>query len=135
MYHYIRNLRNTRYPDIKGLDVELFEEQILYFKKNYNIISLKELLECLDNKKELPQSAVLLTFDDGYKDHYTYAFPILMKYDLTGVFYIPTKSFKEKKVLDVNKIHFILASQLNKEEIVKDIFKLLYANREKYKLK
>ena len=135
MYHYIRNLKDTRYPGIKGLDVELFEEQILYLRKNYNIISLEEVLECLNNKKEFPENAALLTFDDGYKDHYTYAFPILMKYDLTGVFYIPTKSFKEKKVLDVNKIHFILASQLNQEEIVKDLFQLLDANREKYKLK
>lgn len=135
MYHYIRNLKDTRYPGIKGLDVELFEEQILYLKKNYSIISLEELIVCLNNKKVLPQNAALLTFDDGYKDHYTYAFPILMKYNLTGVFYIPTKSFKEKKVLDVNKIHFILASQLKPKELVQDLFGLLDVNREKYKLK
>ncbi|MDR3258501.1 MAG: polysaccharide deacetylase family protein, partial [Fusobacteriaceae bacterium] len=132
MYHYVRNLKDSRFPEIKGLDISLFEEQIKYLIKHYNIVSIDQVIENLDNKKCLPNNPVILTFDDGYKDHYTYVFPILIKYNIKGCFYIPAKCFKEKKVLDVNKIHFILASEEDKRKIIKDIFELLDKNREKY---
>lgn len=134
MYHYVRNLKNTRYPEIKGLDVKLFEEQIIYLKRNYNIVSIDDVLSSIKNKSSLPEKAVLLTFDDAYKDHYTYVFPIMIKYNIKGAFYIPTKSFKEKSILDVNKIHFILANTKNIQDIIDDIYILLDVNREKYKL-
>ena len=38
MYHYVRDLKNSKYPALKGLDVQLFEEQILYLKKYYHVI-------------------------------------------------------------------------------------------------
>ena len=40
MYHYVRDLKHNRYPDIKGLDVKLFKEQIVFLRKNYNIITM-----------------------------------------------------------------------------------------------
>ena len=46
MYHYVRDLRNSRYPDIKGLDIDLFKEQVDYMRKNYNIITT-----CFNNYK------------------------------------------------------------------------------------
>lgn len=134
MYHYVRNLNESRYPEIKGLDVKLFEEQLLYLKKNYNIISMEEVLEYYKTQKELPSKAVLLTFDDGYKDHYTYVLPVLMKLNIKGCFYIPTKSFKKKEVLDVNKIHFILASEKDKDKIIQEIFRELSKYRDEYNL-
>ena len=44
MYHYVRELKHTRYPEIKGLDLNLFRQQIEFFKANYNIISTEQLL-------------------------------------------------------------------------------------------
>lgn len=135
MYHYVRNLNESRYPEIKGLDIKLFEEQLVYLQKNYNIVSMEEVLEFYSKGKNLPPKACLLTFDDGYKDHYTYVFPLLMKMNIKGCFYIPAKSFEQKKVLDVNKIHFILASEEDKGKIVYKIFKELDKYREEYNLK
>ncbi len=40
MYHYISDLANSRYPNMKGLDVRLFKQQIDFHKNNYNIISM-----------------------------------------------------------------------------------------------
>ena len=71
---------------------------------------------------------MLLTFDDGYIDNYTVALPLLKKYGFQGSFFIPAKTFCENKMLDVNKIHFILASVLansNIGNLVKDIMKLV----------
>lgn len=70
----------------------------------------------------------MLTFDDGYIDNFTVAFPLLNKYGLQGSFFIPGKTFSENKVLDVNKIHFILASQ-SVETVKKDLMKKLDESR------
>jgi len=82
-------------------------------------------------EKELPEKAILLTFDDGYKDHYTYVLPVLLENNIQGSFYIPTKCFQDKKVLDVNKIHFILESCIGEEEkILKEIENYLEKNKD-----
>lgn len=125
MYHYVRDLKHTRYPEIKGLDLNLFYEQIAYLEKNYNIIKMEELIEAIDNDTELPPNACLLTFDDGYIDHYTNVFPFLERKKLQGSFFVPVKTVTENSVLDVNKIHFILAATPNKDLIIQQIFQQL----------
>ena len=133
MYHYVRDLKNSRYPNIKGLDIEKFKKQIKFFKENYNFVRIEDLIEYYKNskEKELPEKAILLTFDDGYKDHYTYVLPVLLENNIQGSFYIPTKCFQDKKVLDVNKIHFILECCIDEEEkILKEIEEYLKKNKD-----
>ena len=77
MYHYVRGIRDSRYPGIRGLENDLFVEQIRYLMKNYNIIKMEDVIESLGSKRKLPDKAVLLTFDDGYLDHYINVYPIL----------------------------------------------------------
>lgn len=45
MYHYTRDLKNSRYPDIKGLDSSLFREQILFMKEHFHIVTMEEVME------------------------------------------------------------------------------------------
>lgn len=111
MYHYVRQIQNGRYSNIKGLEISDFEEQIKFLVKNFNIIKMEDLIEFNIKKTNdgvLPENACLLTFDDGYIDHYTNVFPILTKYNLQGSFFIPARILDEKYILDVNKIHYIL---------------------------
>jgi peptidoglycan/xylan/chitin deacetylase (PgdA/CDA1 family) len=135
MYHYVRDIINSNYPSIQGLETQLFIEQIKYLKKNYNIITIEDLMDSFENKTKLKPKSVLLTFDDGYSDHYNNVFPILRKYNIQGSFYVPAKAVKEHKVLDVNKIHFLLASVNNKKVIVEDLKILLSEYKEEYNLK
>lgn len=109
MYHYVRDLQNTRYPAIKGLDIRLFREQLKYFKKHYNFITAAQLIEAYENGTELPPKSLLLTFDDAYLDHYTCAFPLLDEYKAQGLFFVPVKAIMNHEVLIVNKIHHVLA--------------------------
>lgn len=110
MYHYVRDLKNSRYPNIKGCDIRDFKEQISYFKKHYNFVTVDDVLRAYYENAVLPEHSILLTFDDAYKDHFEYAFPILEHEHIQGAFYPPVKAVTEHIVLDVNKIHFILAS-------------------------
>lgn len=109
MYHYTRDLKHSRYPQIKGLDVALFREQIEYLKSNFQIVTMEEVIAACSGEAELPEKAMLLTFDDGYIDNYMFAFPILEEFGIQGSFFIPGKTFASHQLLDVNKIHYILA--------------------------
>ena len=122
MYHYTRDLKHSRYPEIKGLDVNLFREQIAFMKSNFNIVTMEQVLEAISTKDKLPEKALLLTFDDGYADNYNVAMPILEEYGVQGSFFIPGKTFTTHQLLDVNKIHYVLASA-NIYNLVEDLKK------------
>lgn len=106
MYHYVRKLRESRYPGIRGLELQAFREQISFLKQNgFSFAALDDIVQ----GRTLPEESVLMTFDDGYIDHYMNVFPILEQNGIQGLFSMPGKIIRERKVLDVNKIHFILA--------------------------
>ena len=134
MYHYVRDLGNSRYPNIKGLDISLFEEQINFFRKYHNIITIEEVIYSIDSGITIPDKSILLTFDDGYLDHYNNVFPILDKYKIQGSFYVASKAITEHTVLDINKIHFILASVEDKLNLVNDLKELVKFYQREYQL-
>ena len=75
-----------------------FESHLKYLKENgYHAITLDELLDFLTTGKPLPEKPVILTFDDGYADNYTNAFPLLQKYGMIGHFFIITDFVNEKR--------------------------------------
>lgn len=125
MYHYVRDLKSSRFPEIKGLDFRLFVEQIEYLRHHYKFVTAEQVAQCLDGHQPLPDKAVLLTFDDAYIDHYTHVFPFLDRLGIQGSFYVPVKAVSQNTVLDVNKIHFTLASQPDKANLVRSIKNLL----------
>jgi peptidoglycan/xylan/chitin deacetylase (PgdA/CDA1 family) len=127
MYHYVRDLANSRYHGIKGLDIRYFKQQIDYLDTHFKIISVEDLLHPTPYTNE---DCVLLTFDDGYIDHYTNVFPYLEEKKLSAFFAMPGKIIKESKVLDVNKIHFLLAS-VEIEQLKQTVFSLLNKYRGK----
>jgi len=66
-----------------------FERQMRFLRKNrYNIISLEELAGLIKSKKHIPYKTVAVTFDDGYKDNYTTAFPVLKKYNIPAAVFV-----------------------------------------------
>ena len=134
MYHYVRDLRHSRYPEIKGLPRDEFEEQIRYIKKHYSVISGPELMNAIAEGASLPPRPLLLTFDDGYLDHFTEVFPVLDREKLPGCFFPPAKCILEHQVLDVNKIHFVLASTPDKRALVEHIFRQIDEKRSQYNL-
>ncbi len=110
MYHYVRDLARSRFPDIKGRDVAEFRKQLEYIEANYTVVTAEEVMAASLNETVLPSNACWLTFDDGYLDHFTCALPLLNEFGFQGSFFPPVKTIIERDVLDVNKVHFILAS-------------------------
>jgi peptidoglycan/xylan/chitin deacetylase (PgdA/CDA1 family) len=134
MYHYVRRIAESRYPEIKGLERHLFVEQIAYLKQHYHCVTAQEVVHAWRGDHVLPKNAMLLTFDDGYLDHYLNVLPILQKEKLHGCFYPPVKCVWDRVILDVNKIHFVLASVEDKSRIVASIEKSVDAARAEFGL-
>jgi peptidoglycan/xylan/chitin deacetylase (PgdA/CDA1 family) len=135
MYHFVRDLMRSRYPKIKGLNLSDFKEQLEFIKKSYTPISFDDLLAAARVlSTNLPKNAALLTFDDGYIDHFTNVFPLLDKAGIKGAFFPSAKAIQEHKVLDVNKIHFVLASVQEPYKIIQEIFDEINAYRFQYTL-
>jgi peptidoglycan/xylan/chitin deacetylase (PgdA/CDA1 family) len=126
-YHYVRDLRRSRFPNLRGLETDQFSEQIAYIKEHYRVISGDELLAAVEagSWDTLPPSALLLTFDDGYIDHFTQVFPILARANIPGCFFPAAQCVLDNHVLDVNKIHFVLASVPDKQVIIDRILGML----------
>ncbi len=65
--------------------------QFDYLKAHYNVVSLQDLRDASAGVKELPEKAVLLTFDDGLMSFYENVFPLLKEYKFKAVFAIVVK--------------------------------------------
>ena len=122
MYHYVREVKKSKYPNLNALEFSEFKNQIKYFKKNFDILDNDQFYEIIKNKKISKKPSILLTFDDGYIDHYNYVYPYLKKHNISGIFYTPVKTIQNEIVLDANKIQFILEKENNKNKVLKLIF-------------
>lgn len=90
MYH--RVIKNESEKGVHGtyVTVEQFEEQMKYLKKKgYETVTFKDLLNNRYKQRfDKDKKWIMLTFDDGYKDNYENAFPILKKYQFKGIIYV-----------------------------------------------
>ncbi len=94
MYHYIGEVPPN--ADIYRRDLTVtpraFEEQLAWLRgQGFTAVTLDDLVAALTQGAPLPPRAVILTFDDGYADAYTNAFPLLRRYELTGTFFVVTE--------------------------------------------
>lgn len=100
MYHRVNNDETS--SDIT-VSVKNFEQQIKYLKENYKVISLDELIE--KNKHPFKRDTIAITFDDGFKDNYTHAYPLLKVYNVPATIFIITSLIgKNDEMLDSEEI-------------------------------
>lgn len=90
-YHRINDITQPDFdsfkPNVSASPTE-FDRQMSYIKRWFNVIGINDLVRWLEGDQSLPPYAALITFDDGYLDNYSYAFPILQKYNFQAVIYL-----------------------------------------------
>ena len=88
LYH---NVGNDFLQPNMFVSVEQFESQMKYLKNHsYYTVFLDEVLEHIKGKNTLPDKTIAITFDDGYIDNFTHAFPIMKKYQIKATIFINT---------------------------------------------
>lgn len=92
------------------LDADQLEQQFHYlWSQNYRSLSFSDLIACHEQRKPLPEKAVLITFDDGFRDNYEIAYPLAKKYQLKiNIFLVPAfiqrGTYREQPCLSVAEL-------------------------------
>ncbi|MEP7167417.1 MAG: polysaccharide deacetylase family protein [Candidatus Woesebacteria bacterium] len=93
MYHHVEPLALAASEGHAQLtvDSDIFSRQMQYLSDaGYHVIPLRTLSDFFDSKANLPPKAIVLTFDDGYSDFYTYAVPVLEAHGFKSDLFVPT---------------------------------------------
>jgi peptidoglycan/xylan/chitin deacetylase (PgdA/CDA1 family) len=100
-YHRIGSADEDLFdPGVFSAAAEEFSDQISYLKRRVSPVTLEEALAFIDGtlKERARRCRVLITFDDGYLDNYTVAYPILRSHDVQGVFFLATGTVGSSQV-------------------------------------
>jgi len=95
-YHGIDLVGNTKLNS-KFISREYFEKQLIFFKKNFNIVSLEEFFKIKDACAF--SFALHITFDDGYKNNIKYVLPLIEKYEIPVSFFLTGINETEEDML------------------------------------
>jgi len=106
-YHYIREKYATTYPSIFGVTALEFKKQLLLLRNQGDFIQPNEMIGNLNAVLESKDNYFLITFDDGLKEQFDYAIPILDELEIPAVFFANSINFENKKVSTVHKIHLL----------------------------
>ncbi|MCB9362668.1 polysaccharide deacetylase family protein [Candidatus Woesearchaeota archaeon] len=110
MYHRIAKDKESieYFPDVYGGTSKTFDAQMRFLAEHCNLISFDELDDILSGKKSAPKHAVLVTFDDGYKDNHDVAYPILKKYKIPCTFALSTGFVGHKRLMWWDQLSYVL---------------------------
>ena len=110
-YHRIGNSANCRYDsDVFSATSDELDEHVRFLKPRWHISTLEEVLEVVEGTRKLPRQTVLFTFDDGYLDSYSAAYPILASHDVQGVFFLTTGHIGTQLIPWWDQIAYIIKS-------------------------
>jgi peptidoglycan/xylan/chitin deacetylase (PgdA/CDA1 family) len=109
-YHYVRDVEKTAFPGIRALSVADFGSQLDWLQSRFTIVDGPTFEEAIANGRGFDRPAALLTFDDGFVDHYQNVFPELRRRKLGGMFFLAGATLGEApRLLNVHRAHFLLA--------------------------
>lgn len=115
MYH-----RFCDSPEGDKVSADIFDRQMQVLKNGFNVIHMSQACEELNRNNKLPANTIVLTIDDGYRDFYKIAYPILKKYDLSATIYITTGFIDRKTWLWPDIISYIIDQCTNNSIYIYD---------------
>lgn len=108
-----RILMYHRFPDSRvngGAGSEFFEKQVTHIRDHYRPFTLAGLIQHAEQHGTMPEHAVVITVDDGYRDFYDVAFPILRKHGVPATLYATTGFIDGRLWLWPDKVTWLLGS-------------------------
>ncbi len=149
-YHRVCHVSNNRNHYLE-LTQAVSEQHLRFIKNNFVTVSLTKGMQEI-NKETARGVYATITIDDGYLDNYTYAYPLLKKYNIPATIFLTTDFINGKQMfwwdkvlnivssmepneleiyIDSEKYHFNLNGQVNRRDIAKYINTILMAKDEK----
>lgn len=91
-------------PELVSAWANEFDWQMSYLKRHCEVLTCEELDSALSSSKGVPRNTVVVTFDDGFKDNFLVAFPILKNHGLRATFFICTDNVESGERLWFDRI-------------------------------
>jgi peptidoglycan/xylan/chitin deacetylase (PgdA/CDA1 family) len=80
------------------VDTASFARQMALLKRRFTVLSLEQFADCLERKTPFPDSSCLITFDDGWRDNFTNALPVLAQNELPALVFLPMNYIGRRRV-------------------------------------
>lgn len=115
LFHYVEYVKDPKDTIRKSLNTSpgLLDQEIkTLVDSGYTFLTMSDLTNIIERKATLPAKPVILTFDDGYRDFYTDAYPILKKYRARAVTYIVTGFLDKPNNMDWSQVRQIASDGL-----------------------
>jgi len=120
-YHYVRDVERTPFPGIKALSVSGFAAQLDWLAARFDIVDGPAFERAVLTGTGFARPSALLTFDDGFIDHYEQVFPLLRDRGFGGIFFLAGATLgRRPSLLNVHKTHFLL-SRLGAERFAREV--------------
>lgn len=92
VYHRIARPEDCAYDRaVIEATPDIFDEQMTMLRRRHSVVTPDELREIVERPSTLRHPRIAITFDDGYRDNYSVAFPILRSHGLSGLFFLATQ--------------------------------------------
>ncbi len=86
-YHSVNSVTN---PESDPITPESFEQHLAYLQAHRTVVPLASLVKAIRGEGHIPHDAVAITFDDGYRDNFEVAYPLLRKYGAPATMFVVT---------------------------------------------
>lgn len=108
MYHSVGPLEPDFFPQGMSVSGQVFASQMRYCREHYTPISLSEFVACRLQGRPLPDRAVIVTIDDGFKNYFTTAFPILQEYRIPATVFLLTDWVFEQRMCWLHRFYYLM---------------------------
>lgn len=116
MYHHIADLPMdaTETQTTWTVAPKNFDSQMQWLARNgYRSIAMAQLIAHLKNRQNLPAKPIIISFDDGWEDQYSTAFPLLTKYGLSGTFFVYTHPLDHTEYMTWAQVQELVAAGMD----------------------
>jgi len=107
-FHRVADDKSYPWLALDAFGLREFEDRIRHICSKYNLLTLEELADRILRKEPLPKNSMVVTFDDGYKDMYLNAYPILRKYGVPATVFLTTGHIGSGELFWWDKIGYVI---------------------------
>jgi peptidoglycan/xylan/chitin deacetylase (PgdA/CDA1 family) len=109
-YHYVRPCFEDPYPGIHGVTPREFKGQLETLSGLGEFVTPEAVRAAVAGRCALPSRAILITFDDGLREQFDHAWPVLCGMGIPALFFVNTAPIRDRTVSAVHKLHLCRAT-------------------------